>query len=111
MAGTVSGGKKAAAKNLAKDPDYYKKIGSVGGKKGTTGGFYANRELAKVAGAKGGAISRRGPMTEEAKERMRLKREANRLTKEAMQYEDNDNTENENHGGGVRKVWERFIGK
>jgi hypothetical protein len=33
----------------------------MGGKKGRTGGFAANRELARVAGAKGGAISRRGP--------------------------------------------------
>ena len=31
----------------------------MGGKKGKTGGFYANRELARVAGAKGGRISRR----------------------------------------------------
>lgn len=28
-------------------------------KKGKTGGFYANRELARIAGAKGGRISRR----------------------------------------------------
>ena len=32
---------------------------SKGGKKGKTGGFYANRELARIAGAKGGRISRR----------------------------------------------------
>jgi general stress protein YciG len=31
----------------------------MGGKKGTTGGFAANRELARTAGAKGGRISRR----------------------------------------------------
>ena len=60
MAGTKEGGRKASEKNLAKDPDFYKKIGSIGGKKGTTGGFYANRELARIAGAKGGSISRRG---------------------------------------------------
>lgn len=59
MAGTVEGGKKAAQKNLAKDPDFYKKIGAKGGKLGRTGGFYANRELARRAGAKGGTISRR----------------------------------------------------
>jgi general stress protein YciG len=35
-------------------------IGSRGGKNGTTGGFYANRELASEAGRKGGRISRRG---------------------------------------------------
>lgn len=60
MAGTKEGGKKAAAKNLARDPNFYAKIGAIGGKKGTTGGFFANRELARIAGAKGGRISRRG---------------------------------------------------
>jgi general stress protein YciG len=32
MAGTQAGGKKAAAKNLAKDPNFYAKIGAKGGK-------------------------------------------------------------------------------
>lgn len=59
MAGTVAGGKKAALKNLANDPDFYRKIGRKGGAKGTTGGFAANPELARIAGAKGGKISRR----------------------------------------------------
>lgn len=59
MAGTVEGGKKAALKNLANDPNFYRRIGSIGGKNGTTGGFAANRELARIAGAKGGRISRR----------------------------------------------------
>ena len=54
MAGTVAGGKKAAAKNLAKDPSFYAKIGAKGGKNGRTGGFAANPELARIAGAKGG---------------------------------------------------------
>ena len=31
----------------------------MGGKKGTTGGFYANRKLASEAGRKGGKKSRR----------------------------------------------------
>ena len=61
MAGTIEGGKKAAAKNLARDPDFYAKIGKIGGRNGTTGGFAANRELAKIAGQKGGRKSRRGP--------------------------------------------------
>lgn len=60
MAGTITGGKKAAAKNLARDPNFYEKIGRKGGKNGRTGGFAANPELARVAGAKGGRISRRG---------------------------------------------------
>ncbi len=60
MAGTKEGGKKAAAKNLAKDPNFYAKIGAKGGKNGRTGGFAANPALARIAGAKGGRISRRG---------------------------------------------------
>ncbi|MGH7142303.1 MAG: hypothetical protein ACREF5_02420 [Candidatus Saccharimonadales bacterium] len=60
MAGTKAGGKAAAATNKAKyGADFYSKIGAVGGKKGHTGGFYANRQLARVAGARGGRISRR----------------------------------------------------
>lgn len=65
MAGTKEGGKKAAAKNLAKDPLFYAKIGAKGGKLGRTGGFAANPELARVAGAKGGRISRRRKVTED----------------------------------------------
>lgn len=60
MAGTKTGGAKAAATNRAKyGSDFYARIGAMGGKVGRTGGFYANRELARVAGAKGGRISRR----------------------------------------------------
>lgn len=59
MAGTKAGGLKAAAKNLANDPDFYRRIGRIGGKNGTTGGFAANPELARIAGAKGGRKSRR----------------------------------------------------
>lgn len=60
MAGTIAGGKKAAATNKAKyGTDFYAKIGAQGGKLGRTGGFYANRELARLAGRKGGLKSRR----------------------------------------------------
>ena len=59
MAGTKEGGKKAAAKNLQRDPDLYAKLGRKGGMNGRTGGFAANPELARIAGAKGGRISRR----------------------------------------------------
>lgn len=59
MAGTKVGGKKAAEKNLKRDPDFYAKIGRKGGKNGHTGGFAANPSLARIAGAKGGRISRR----------------------------------------------------
>jgi general stress protein YciG len=60
MAGTKEGGKAAAATNKNKyGSDFYAKIGAKGGKLGRTGGFYANRELARAAGAKGGRLSRR----------------------------------------------------
>jgi hypothetical protein len=60
MSGTKSGGRAAAATNKSKyGADFYARIGSLGGKKGHTGGFYANRELARRAGAVGGRISRR----------------------------------------------------
>ncbi len=60
MAGTKDGGKRAADTNVKKHgADFYAKIGAMGGKKGHTGGFFANRELARIAGAKGGRISRR----------------------------------------------------
>lgn len=59
MAGTKEGAAKAAAKNLANDPDFYKKIGAKGGRNGHTGGFYANRELASIAGRKGGLAKKR----------------------------------------------------
>lgn len=61
MAGTTAGGAKAAATNKNKyGKDFYARIGAMGGKMGHTGGFYANRELARKAGARGGRISRRG---------------------------------------------------
>jgi hypothetical protein len=60
MAGTKAGGALAAKTNKSKyGSDFYAKIGAMGGKKGHTGGFYANRELARKAGAIGGRISRR----------------------------------------------------
>jgi general stress protein YciG len=66
MAGTKAGGLKAAQKNLAKDPSFYAKIGAKGGRNGHTGGFAANPELARVAGAKGGRISRRTKKTDDS---------------------------------------------
>ncbi len=60
MAGTKKGGRQAASTNKNRyGSDFYAKIGAKGGKKGRTGGFYANRDLARQAGAKGGRISRR----------------------------------------------------
>ena len=61
MAGKKAGGKAAARTNKEKyGASFYADIGAVGGKNGRTGGFYANRELARIAGAKGGKISKRG---------------------------------------------------
>lgn len=60
MAGTKEGGAKAALTNKTKyGEDFYKTIGSEGGKNGHTGGFWANRELARTAGRKGGTISKK----------------------------------------------------
>lgn len=62
MSGTIVGGKRAAATNKAKHgEDFYKNIGRKGGQNGHTGGFAANPELARIAGAKGGKTSRRRP--------------------------------------------------
>lgn len=70
MAGTKEGGMKARATNLAKyGEDYYARIGRKGGQNGCTGGFASDKigadgltgfERAKIAGAKGGSLSRRG---------------------------------------------------
>lgn len=60
MAGTKTGGLRAANTNKAKyGRDFYSRIGAEGGKIGHTGGFYGNRELARKAGKIGGRISRR----------------------------------------------------
>ncbi len=62
MAGTKNGGLKAAATNKLKyGKEFYARIGQKGGKNGHTGGFAANPALARIAGKKGGTISRRGP--------------------------------------------------
>ena len=62
MPGTKIGGQKAAITNKKKHgEDFYKNIGRKGGRNGHTGGFASNPELAKLAGQKGGKISRRRP--------------------------------------------------
>lgn len=70
MAGTRAGGLKAAKTNKAKHgADFYINIGKTGGHNGHTGGFASDvigrdgltgKQRAKIAGAKGGTISRRG---------------------------------------------------
>lgn len=61
MSGTKEGGIKAAETNKSRHgSDFYKKIGSKGGKAvGVKKGFAANPELARKAGQKGGKISKR----------------------------------------------------
>ena len=70
MPGTKQGGKLAAKTNKDRHgPDFYKRIGAKGGAVGNTGGFASNLvdengltgpQRASIAGAKGGAKSRRG---------------------------------------------------
>ena len=82
MSGTISGGKKAAQKNITlHGEDFYRIIGRKGGKRSTTGGFASQKvgkddltgaERAKLAGAKGGRRSKRTPATiQRLKERIR----------------------------------------
>lgn len=60
MVGTKIGGKKTAKANKEKHgEDFYQRIGRIGGRISRTGGFAANPELARIAGKKGGKISRR----------------------------------------------------
>lgn len=63
MAGTAKGGRAAADKNKKRHgPDFYARIGRMGGKASNTGGFAAGTEGRKRAsyyGAIGGTISRR----------------------------------------------------
>ena len=77
MAGTKEGGMKAAAINMANDPNFYARIGAIGGKNGRTGGFAADVDcddrkcpylkeyrqthfIRQCAGYIGGLTSRRG---------------------------------------------------
>lgn len=60
MPGTRSGGLKARQTNIKLyGDDFYKKIGSLGGRAIGYKGFAANPELARKAGSKGGKKSRR----------------------------------------------------
>ena len=69
MAGTIEGGRAAAATNKKRHgADWYARIGSKGGKNGRTGGFASTkvgsdgltgRQRAGKVGALGGRISRK----------------------------------------------------
>lgn len=77
MSGTVSGGKKAAKKNIElHGNNFYKEIGRKGGKRSTTGGFASQKvgkdgltglQRAKLAGAKGGRNGKRRSIKEIAR--------------------------------------------
>lgn len=60
MAGSRVGGIKTAKKNLERGPGFYKRIGKLGGLARVPKGFATNPELARIAGEKGGRISKRG---------------------------------------------------
>lgn len=58
MAGTLTGGLKAAKTNKENHGEnFYKIIGAKGGKKTGIKGFATNRELAREAGRKGGLVT------------------------------------------------------
>lgn len=60
MAGTTNGGKTAAQTILAKDPDFFKRIGAKGGRNGHVKGFaIMDKSAHQEASAKGGRISRK----------------------------------------------------
>lgn len=61
----LTGGLKTAATNKKRYGEwYYANIGARGGRNGHTGGFAANPALAKLAGEKGGRMSKRGAKNE-----------------------------------------------
>lgn len=84
MAGTKAGGEKAKKTNIERyGDDFYKRIGSIGGRNGHTGGFYNNPKLASEAGAKGGRISSRaGIKNGEGKKALADIEEAERILEE-----------------------------
>lgn len=61
MAGTKAGGQKARDTNYERNgKDFYGRIGAIGGKKTGMKGFALDHERARIAGKKGGTVSRRG---------------------------------------------------
>jgi len=60
LSGTRAGGLAARDANLAKDPDFYRRVGKKGGqvKHRETRYFYLHRGIARIAGKRGGTKSR-----------------------------------------------------
>lgn len=102
MPGNRIGGLKASATNKARyGKDWYARIGRIGGQNGNTGGFAAEEpgkdgltgaQRAKIAGAKGGKISKRGPakhphVTDEEMIIVRKREELRRLRAEIRALE------------------------
>jgi general stress protein YciG len=67
MAGTKIGSQKAKATNLAKDPDFYKKISVLGGK-ATTSRPFRNLDIARKASAKGLAVRRKNSLAKHSQQ-------------------------------------------
>ena len=66
MSGTKEGGSKVRDTHLSKDPDYYRKIGAIGGKARVAKGFgskkvgsdgLTGKQRARVAGKRGGEVT------------------------------------------------------
>lgn len=83
MAGNKEGGMKARTYNyLVYGPDFYKRIGALGGRASRTGGFASNlvgqdgltgRQRAAIVGAIGGRKSKRRPKKNAVKAYVSLK--------------------------------------
>lgn len=69
--GRVRGGWKARDILLARDPDYYAKIGAKGGKHSNNGGFAHDIEKTRIIGQIGGLHRRKGGLTKANQTRVR----------------------------------------
>jgi len=88
MAGTKEGGKKAAMKNIEKNPNHYKEAGAKGGKVKVPKGFAAmSPEKRAAAGAKGGAKSRRTKINVETTNERNKRVKITVDKKDGMEYE------------------------
>jgi len=66
MAGTKKGGEKTKITIYKKyGKEHFKKIGAIGGRKCVPKGFAKNPTLARLAGMKGGKVSKRGKANNE----------------------------------------------